>query len=271
MSEPRDISAEDLALYAMGALSAEERASVAAALRGDAAVREELARLHGDLALLALSTEQHAPPAGSFERLRVRMQSSDSSALQATAAASGVDSAASNVVTMRRSKWSIAIPWSIAAALAVSTILLGTRVSALNDALQDEAGLVANLAAKASHAQQVLEVLSAPNAQRVTLTASRVPAMPTARATYLPERGALIMQADNLKPLPANKAYELWVLPADGAAPIAAGTFTPNSEGYAAVVLPKLPGGIAAKGFGVTIEKAEGSPVPTSPVILSGE
>jgi anti-sigma-K factor RskA len=271
MSEPQSISAEDLALYAMQALSAEEMAALATRLRNDPAARQELAALQGDLALLSLSAEQQAAPAGSFERLMMRARHEQPAPSAEAEAAMHPMSRTANLVSMRRGKWSIAIPWAVAAALAVACALLGARISSLNEALEGVAGQIASLAAKASRAQQVYEVLNAPNAQRVTLTAPKTRPAPIARATYLVERGALILQADNLKPLPADRAYELWVLPANGSAPIAAGTFTPNDAGYATVVLPKLPAGVAAKGFGVTIEKAEGSPVPTSPIILAGE
>src|SRR6202035_685353 len=122
----------------------------------------------------------------------------------------------------------------------------------------------------ASKAQQVLEVLTAPSAQRVTLTEGKAPVEPTARATYLPERGGLILVATNLKPLPEGKTYELWVIPASGKAPVPAGIFLPDSVGTATLVLPTLPAGIAAKAFAVTIEKASGADSPTMPIILSG-
>ena len=269
MNEPRPISAEDLALYAMQALSADEMAAVAAALRDNPVAQQELAQIRGDLALLALSTDQHEAPAGSFSRLKARMHPSGNTA--ASAPASAVAAATSPVLEMRRSKWTILTPWAIAAGLAIACSVLGFRDSALNDALDDQVKLSANLAARASHAQQVLEVLNAPDAQRVTLTASKTPPAPTAHAVYLAERGALVMEASNLKPAPAGKAYELWVLPANGSAPVAAGTFTPDAHGFASLVLPNLKTGIMAKGFGVTVEKAEGSPVPTSPLVLSGD
>jgi anti-sigma-K factor RskA len=170
-----------------------------------------------------------------------------------------------------RSKWAVITPWVIAACLAIACSILGYRTASLNDALDGESALVSNLAAKASRAQQVLEVLNAPNAQRVTLAATSTPAAPTAHAVYLAERGALMMEANNLKPVPAGKTYELWVIPASGAAPMAAGTFTPNGEGYASVVLPTLPSGVPAKAFGITIENAGGSKTPTLPIVLSGE
>jgi anti-sigma-K factor RskA len=71
-------------------------------------------------------------------------------------------------------------------------------------------------------------------------------------------------------PLPPNKTYELWVIPADGTAPIPAGTFQPDSHGMASVLLPNLPAGIQAKAFGVTMENAGGATTPTLPILLTG-
>jgi anti-sigma-K factor RskA len=67
-----------------------------------------------------------------------------------------------------------------------------------------------------------------------------------------------------------GKTYELWVLPASGAAPVAAGTFRPDVNGSASVVLPALPKNVPAKGFGVTVEPDGGSPTPTLPIVLMG-
>jgi anti-sigma-K factor RskA len=275
-SNSAPISPEDLALYAMQALSAEEMAAVATALRDNPQARQELAQIQGDLALLALSSNQQAVPAGSYDRLKARMQQSAASPLApsgpAAAAGSAVAPVPAPIAEMRRrSKWATFTPWAIAAALAIACSMLGYRTSALNDAVDDETRLVANLAAKASRAQQVLEVLNAPNAQRVTLTSAKTPPVPTAHTVYLAERGALVMEASNLKPVPSGKAYELWVIPANGSAPVAAGTFAPDAQGYASLVLPTLAPGITAKAFGITVENAGGSRAPTSPIVLSGE
>ncbi len=269
-SNPAPLSHEDLTLYAMGSLPAEEMAAVAAALRQNPQARQELARIQDDLALLALSVEQQPAPSGSFERLQARMSQAGRTT-PSNQTAGNMTATTSEVTAIRgRSKWAIFTPWAIAACLAIACSILGYKVSSLNDALDGESRLVSNLAAKASHAQQVLEVLNAPDAQRVTLTASKTPPAPTAHTVYLAERGALVMEASHMTPAPAGKAYELWVIPADGAAPMPAGTFWPNAEGYASLVLPKLPSGIAAKGFGITMEKASGSNTPTMPILLSG-
>jgi anti-sigma-K factor RskA len=280
MSDPRPIPTEDLALYAMQALPAEEMAVVTAALRDNPQARQELAQLQGDLALLALSADQEPAPAGAFDRLKIRMREGNQTAAKdfATPAAvptpMGMPETAYEVTPIssaRRSKWATWTPWAIAACLAIACSILGYRVSSMNDELDGASRLVSNLAAKASHAQQVLEVLSAPNAQRVTLTATKTPPEPTAHTVYLAERGALVMEANHLKPVPSDKAYELWVIPTSGGAPLAAGTFRPNSDGYASLVLPRLPGGVPAKAFAITIENNGGAATPTMPIVLSGE
>jgi Anti-sigma-K factor rskA len=254
---------EELASYAMQGLPVEETASIRAHLQSCAVCRAELAQVCGDLALLGIAVEQQPLPDGARERFLKRI-------------ASGVEPQAkpAEVVPISvkspgrgRGFW---VAWGTAAAMAIAAVSLGVQNRALNDELHDESSLVTNLAAQASRAQQVLEVLTAPGAQRVTLTEGKASPQPTARATYLPERGGLILLATDLKPLPAGKTYELWVIPASGKAPVPAGLFRPDSSGTATLVLPPLPAGIAAKAFGVTIEKASGADSPTAPIILSG-
>ncbi len=256
---------EELASYAMQGLPVEESASIRTHLQTCPACRTELAKSAVILRCWGLRFEQQPLPEGARERFLQRIASSPAVKPQETLA----EVTPISVKTARRGPgfW---VPWVAAAAMAIVAIALGVQNRALNDELQGESNLVNNLAAQASQAQQVLEVLTAPSAQRVTLTEGKVPAQPTARATYLPERGGLILLATNLKPLPEGKTYELWVIPANGKAPVPAGLFRPDAVGTATLVLPPLPAGIPAKAFGVTIEKASGSDSPTSPIILSG-
>jgi anti-sigma-K factor RskA len=255
---------EELASYAMQNLPVEESASIKAHLRTCAECRTELAQVCGDLALLGLAVEQQPLPEGARDRFLHRIASPAPQPEAKPAEVTPIDS------TAKRRGARFWVPWMTAAAMAIAAISLGVQNKALNDELNDESKLVKNLAGQASKAQQVLEVLTEPSAQRVTLTEGKAPAEPSARATYLPERGALILLATNLKPLPQGKAYELWLIPANGKAPVPAGVFHPDSTGTATLVLPPLTPGIAAKAFGVTIEKASGADSPTLPIILSG-
>ena len=252
---------EELASYAMQNLPVEESASIRAHLQTCAECRIDLAQVCGDLALLGLAVEQQPLPEGARDRFLQRISSSPAAKPAEVTPIEG---------KAKRRGAGFWAPWMTAAAMAIAAVSLGVQNKALNDELNDESNLVKNLAAQASKAQQVLEVLTAPSAQRVTLTEGQAPAQPSARATYLPDRGALILVATNLKPLPEGKVYELWVIPADGKAPVPAGVFHPDSLGTATLVLPPLRAGIAAKAFGVTIEKAGGADSPTMPIILSG-
>jgi anti-sigma-K factor RskA len=256
---------EELASYAMQNLPVEESASIRAHLQSCAPCRNELAQVCGDLALLGLGVEQQPLPEGARERFLNRIASSPT-------VKPGEKLAEVTPIPVKSTRRSIGFwaPWVAAAAMAIVAISLGVQNKALNDELDLEANLVKNLAGQASKAQQVLEVLTAPTAQRVTLSEGKAAAQPSAKATYLAERGGLILLATNLKPLPADKAYELWVIPANGKAPVPAGVFRPDALGTANLVLPPLPAGIEAKAFGVTIEKASGATAPTLPIILSG-
>jgi hypothetical protein len=274
MTDGRHISQEDLALYAMQALSLEESAPIRVHLAECAACRAELAELTGDLALVAMSVEQHPVPEGARQRFVDRIAADAASETSAPkSAAPAVAPVIAPVISIdaprparRIAAW---IPWAAVAAMILVAVSLQWQVSSLKTELQLESAQLTQQSTDSARAREVLEVLTAPAAQRVVLTAAKTPPTPTARAVYLPSRGALILQASNLAPVPEGKVYELWVIPASGA-PIPAGLFRPDASGSASVVLPQLPKGVPAKAFGVTIENAGGSATPTAPIILSG-
>jgi hypothetical protein len=170
----------------------------------------------------------------------------------------------------RRNWLPILIPWAAAFALLALAGYLGNQNQRLNELLNNDKGEIGKLSASAARADEVLETLTSPEAKQVTLTEGKGAPPPTGRTSYLAEKGALVFVGNNLRPIPAGKTYELWIIPADGKAPIPAGLFRPDDHGSASVVLPRLPEGVPAKAFGVTIENAEGSATPTMPIVLSG-
>jgi anti-sigma-K factor RskA len=131
---------------------------------------------------------------------------------------------------------------------------------------------------QAARAQDALATLTAVNAQQVALHLAVAPAKgaaasvsPEALAAYIAQKGALVFVATHLQPVAPGKTYELWLLPADAArSPIPVGTFKPDAQGSASIVMPQLPKGIAAKGFGVTVENEGGSGTPTLPILMTG-
>jgi hypothetical protein len=262
MMDGGHIAQEDLALFAMHGCSEEEARAVRAHVKECAVCRAELERVSGDLAMVAMSVEQQPLPEGARQRFMDKI-----AAAPTAGRGTPVISIRSEAKARRPLVW---VPWTLAAALALFAVGLTIANRSLQRELRAEERQVAEVMEANMHAQAVLEVLTAPKAQHVVLTAGKAKPVPSARAVYLAERGGLILEASNMGPLPEHKAYELWVIPANGKAPIPAGLFWPDATGSASLVLPKLPVGVEAKAFGVTVEDAEGSPWPTSPIILAG-
>lgn len=276
------ISDEDLVLYSMQSLSAGDAATVERHLEECTECGRHLAEIAGDLALLSLSVDQHPVPAGARDRFMSRVAAERQMAptpISAPAPPLAMPKAEPVVpeprrviqqVKPRRNWFPILVPWAAAFAMLALAGYLGSRNQKLDDLLNSDKGQIAQLSARAARAEEVMDTLTSPSAKQVALTEGKGVPPPAGHTSYLADKGALVFVGNNLKPIPAGKTYELWIIPADGKAPIPAGLFRPDEKGSASVVLPKLPEGVPAKAFGVTIENAEGAATPTMPIVLSG-
>jgi anti-sigma-K factor RskA len=295
MSEPRRITSEDLALFAMQLLPKEEAAEVAAYVAQSSDARRELAEIQGDLAIYAHAVDLHSPPSQVRERLMKQVAREkkavpvDRPAVAETRVAEAavrpgtiftesgaiVPSYVTEEIAPKRGTASRVLPWvgwALAAGLAVTTGVLYRERGALRSAAVAEAGRIDQLTADAAAARQVLDTMTDSSAMRVTLTKGQTAPAPQGRATYVASKGTLIFLASNLEPLQPGKTYELWLIPAAaGGSPIPAGTFRPDERGNASVIMPTLPKGVEAKAFGVTVENEGGATTPTQPIILAGE
>jgi anti-sigma-K factor RskA len=244
--------ADDLALLALGALQGDERVTLEKHLEGCSACRRELERLRGDTALLALSASGPQPPQRSRERL-----------LKEIAKEPGVQK-----IPARRSSSNF-MPWLAVAAF----LLLAGFFFRQSDRLAQRVAQLQNESAQQQtqleRAREVVATLTSTNAMRVTLVAAQAPPQPQGRAIYVRDRSSLIFLASNLPSLPPQKAYELWLIPTNGA-PIPAGVFKPDARGSVTVIEPPLPGGVEAKAFAITVEPEQGSATPTMPIVMMG-
>jgi anti-sigma-K factor RskA len=265
LSRTPHISQEDLALYAMQALKPEENRDVQAHLDECAYCRAALSEALVDVAVIGMGAEQQAPPEGARQRLMERIAKTPQ---ETVAPAKAVTEFPARVERKTGLGW---IGWVAAAAALAIAAYLGYGNFKLKEQLNENRAQIALLAAQADRAQELTDALTSPAAKQVTLTESKQPALPVGHATYLPRRGALIFVASNLRPLAADKTYELWLIPSNGKAPIPAGLFRPDASGSASVILPPLPEGVEAKAFGVTIEDAQGSATPTLPIVMAGQ
>jgi anti-sigma-K factor RskA len=246
---------DDLALYALGSLEGSERAALQAHLAQCAACRRELQQLCSDMGLLGLATQGPAPPASARAHL-----------LSALA-----KEPRGRMVRKRAPRWWLLVPTAAVIVLATISIVLWRQNNALRQDLAQQLKQSAQNQVEVERAREVLTLLTAPDAIRVTLVATNAKPQPQGKAIYRPQTGSLVFLASNFAPLPPKKAYELWLLPTSGALPIPVGVFKPDARGSASVLMPSLPKDLQPKAFAITIEPETGSTSPTMPIIVAGE
>jgi anti-sigma-K factor RskA len=178
---------------------------------------------------------------------------------------------AEETIQTKRSSGLTWLGWLLAVVFAAIAAMLAHHVAWLRGELNTEQGSTAQMKMQLDHANQVVAVLSTPQSQHVVLTETRQPIHPVGQVSFLASRGALVFVAGGLRDLPADKAYELWLIPQDGKAPIPAGLFRPDPDHGATVVLPPLPAETPASRFEVTVEPGHGSETPSLPIVMQGE
>jgi anti-sigma-K factor RskA len=245
--------AEDLALYALGALVGPEKEALEQHLEVCSPCQNELRQLQSDATLLALSTIGPVPPPLSRKRL-----------LRAIARERRAP-----VAVPRGFAWRLLVPYAVSATLIVVAAFMWNESRSLNRVLADLRQRQSEMEKQLRVAQELVNTLTSPESKQITLAPVKAMPQPQGKAYYLSSNGHLIFLANNLAPLPAGKVYELWLIPPSGS-PIPAGLFQPDSRGTATVVDPPLPRGIEAKAFAITIEPTGGSPAPTSQPIMLG-
>lgn len=288
---PKQISQDDLILFALQDLTPAEAAEVLVHLEHSETARAELAAIQSDLAMYALTSDLHSPPALARERLLrqiskekkvVSIESSGSAERAAPAATDeepvllAREGRIFQIEEAPRSRRSMGFlgwaGWAIAASCAVAAGLEYHQHQSLQEAYYAQNTRLAELTVQTAEAQRVMQVLTDGGAMQVTLhllpNGKPEPPKPEGHVAYAADSGSLVFVGTHLAPLEDYKTYELWVLPSDGGPALPAGIFKPTQQGYASLIMPPMPKGIVAKGFGVTIEPDGGAKSPTLPIVL---
>lgn len=273
----KHIDPDDLPLYAMNLLPADEMTEMSLHLQHSAEARRVLSEILGDLSLFAHTADMHSPPALTRQRLMKHVAREkkaipidiNRAPVEYTPRAATVfdEEPARKSVAGRVLPW---VGWAVAAGLGVASVLLFQQRDHLRQEVAVEHAQLASTQASLDNANLIMETVKDPTAVRVALTPTGVAPPPEGRAIHVADKGSLVFIASNLEPLQTYKTYELWLIPADGRDAIAAGTFHPDARGNAEVLLPTLPKGVEAKAFGVTVEDEAGATSPTMPIILKG-
>jgi anti-sigma-K factor RskA len=282
---------EQAGLYMLGALPPEERAEFERALGADAELRKLVSQLSDVAGAMARAVPRREPPPQLKAKILSRIASKTNAGVippPAPVAApqpAATDAGAAKVMAFPQ--W---MPWALAASLAVSTAWLGLERASLrgeSGRLRDQ---VARLSARVAEMDGQLAGL---NGQMNTLQAELVVyrgASPfdAARVAVLDATGdpaskaravsvwdaqkqTGVLVVENLKALPADKDYQLWVIDPTQAAPVSAGVFSVDAEGKGRVVFKPAAAIATAGKFAVTVEQKGGVPSPTlSAMVLIG-
>jgi anti-sigma-K factor RskA len=231
--------------YAVDALPEDERDHFEAHLEECDACAQEVAELQATAARLGGMVAETPP---SDLRSRVLAEIDETRQVGPTPRAPVHDELAAR---RERPRWQTSVLAPAAAVVAILAIGLSVLVANLSDRIDE---------LETANAQ-VVEVLSAPDAETITVEAEDGA---FARVVVAASRGEAVFVADGMPSLSAEETYELWLIGDEGAVP--AGLFDVDEQGRATQLLT---GDLQqAAAIGVTVEPAGGSPQPTSDPVM---
>jgi anti-sigma-K factor RskA len=266
MSGEHPTRAEDFDLYALGALDDAERKAFESHVASCADCAAKLAEARGRVAILAFAAPRSAPSPGVKESL-MRQVIASAEGPGGSLARTKPESAADGGFFQRW--WAMLLP--VASAFALATVLLWLHNEQLNRQLADLRTTNQTLQQDLAETRHQADLIAARETLVVPLWSQKgAPDMHGeghARVLYNAKEG--MMTYDGWLPsAPPDKSYQLWLVPMNGA-PISAGVFNPKN-GEMSHMMKKLPAGVTAKAFAVSLEPAGGMPQPTGPMVLVG-
>jgi anti-sigma-K factor RskA len=249
---------EQASLHVLGALSPQEAYEFKKAMAADSELQTCVARLSTATGALAGSVPMAEPP----PQLRAKILAQVAPAQKTIS------------LPERKTGFAFWLPWSLATCLAILCVLLFAQGNRLRKTIGDQAqqisqlNLVAeSLASTTNNLQQAMLALQETNRLanlKVAMLNSLLADAPKAVAVSLwddaKQEGVFVVQ--NLKPLPNDRDYQLWVLE-NGTTPVDAGVFRVDENGRVRVEFKaKLPIKVAGR-FAVTEEVRGGVASPT--------
>ncbi len=195
-----------------------------------------------------------------------------STALRMTAALAGIAEPAVPPARLRKRvlssigprkadrRWSFAVVGLAAACLALLALSIASRIS-----MREMQTQLAALTDERDQLRSAVEILSRPETRTVEFgTTDNV-----AHGRVLVNRkGGFVFVGSQLPPIGNDQTFELWLVPASGAAPQPAGLFRPGSSGNSVHVTSTPVDARTTKAVAVSIEPRQGSSAPTTKPIL---
>ncbi|HTU44633.1 MAG TPA: anti-sigma factor [Bryobacteraceae bacterium] len=157
-------------------------------------------------------------------------------------------------------RWSFAVVALAAACLALVAFSVASRLAMGRIQAQ-----LAALTEERNQLRSAVEILSRPETRAVEFGKTEN----VAHGRVLVNRnGGFVFVGSQLPPLASNQTFELWLVPASGAAPQPAGLFRPDPSGNSVHVSPTAVDARTTKAVAVSVEPQQGSSAPTTKPIL---
>jgi len=248
---------EQASLHVLGALSDTEAYEFKKAMKADPELQACVARLSVATGALAGSVPMTEPP----PQLRAKILAQVAPAQKTIS------------LPERKSGFALWLPWSLATCLALLCLLFFAQDTRLRQTIGEQEkqiynlnSLAQSLSAATNNLQQTVLALQETNRLanlKIAMLNSLVSDAPKAIAVSLwdnqKQNGVFVAQ--NLKALPADRDYELWVI--DGQKPVAAGVFHMDQSGTIRMDFKPAQFVNAAGVFAVTEEIKGGVVAPT--------
>lgn len=241
--------------YSLGATDPDETALVERLLPLCPEVAAELEAFQA----LSQAMLYAAPPAQPPAHLHDRLMAAAGAPVQPPTAAAPAVMAAKPIPTLRVLRFNriIAGVAAVAAALLIiSNIYWVNQVNTLSREQQDMIALLSDqqdaLASLGSGRAERLELVSTSGDQNGVL----------ATVLWSPQSETALLYSDTLPALPADRAYQLWLI--RGSEPISAGVFQLNENGVGALIIHMDEPLTDFAAVAISAEPAGGSPAPTT-------
>jgi anti-sigma-K factor RskA len=262
---------DQASLYALGALEADETREFEEVLRDNTELRALVRDLRAVTEVIAGTAPALEPPASVKAKLMLQIGEQPRRSASVTP------------LGARRRPVNVWIPWALAAGLAVVSFGFLYQSTGLKAELSaqarriDELGMSLEVAqAESGTLRQTVAKLQESNrlaAVRIALLDSMVAADPKAVAVSVwdNERQNGVFIVRNLKSLPSDKDYQLWIIDPKYKTPVSAGVFQVDAKGnvradFHARELIQTP-----SQFAVTVEKKGGAETPNlKAMVLAG-
>ena len=254
---------EQAGLYVLGVLTPAESRAFEAALSRDSELQQLVDSLRISRDALAGSLPQVTPPPALKKKILTQIKAQEKVI-------------ASPARTAERSEgWLPWLPWALAACLAMVCAISLSQQKTLRQKNDEQAKQLADLNQMADSLRnetqdlkQAVATLQETNrlaTVRIAMLSSMLADSPKAVAVSLwdnqQQRGVFVVQ--NLKPLPVDRDYQLWVIDPKYPTPVSAGVFQVDAQGNMRLQFKAGKLIESASKFAVTQEPKGGLPAPT--------